>query len=190
MDENKIIAATIKLLDAVGVDQTDANFQDTPKRVARAYKEMLEGQDVATLNETLQKIFKSSFPSTYKGMVIARNVKAIGMCPHHLLPITYNIDIVYISDRMALGLSKMARVARLLAKRLTLQETLTQDIADAFMTHLNVKGVMVVVKGTHGCMKYRGIKEDSMVITSSIAGLFETDFAARQEALALIANGK
>ncbi len=101
-----------------------------------------------------------------------------------------NADIAYIAEDYALGLSKFGRVAQLLSKRPVLQETLTQDILDTFVNQLKPKGVMVVVRGSHGCMSYRGIKQNSTIITSSVSGVFEKDLGARQEFLALIANGK
>lgn len=191
IEKEKIILGVNMILDGLNCDIEHENFKETPERVARAYMEMLRGQSSIFLEQELNSIFSKSFPTNYEGIVIAPHCEAIGMCPHHLLPIRYYIDMAYIADKQALGLSKLARVAQLLAKRLVLQETLTQDILETFVRMLKPKGVMVVIRGSHGCMSYRGIKEkNSNIITSSVNGVFEEDIAARQEFLALIANGK
>lgn len=191
IDTEKIRIGVATILEGLNVDMEDENFQETPDRVARAYIEMLGGQEIGILNNELSSIFSKSFPTEYEGIVIAPHCETIGMCPHHLLPIRYEIDIAYIANKRALGLSKLPRVAQLLSKRLVLQETLTQDILDVFVKSLKPKGVIVVIRGSHGCMSYRGIKEkNSKIITSSLYGVFETDPIARQEFLALIANGK
>lgn len=191
LDKERLIAGVTAILEGLHCDLEDENFKETPERVARAYIEMLKGQASDLLEKELESIFSKSFPTTYEGIVIAPSCETISVCPHHLLPIRYNIDIAYIANKKALGLSKLARVAQILSKRLVLQETLTQDIVDTFVKKLRPKGIMVVVRGSHGCMSYRGItQKDSNIITSSVHGIFQTDLAARQEFLALIANGK
>lgn len=180
MIEPKLIEkSTALMLEGLGCNLEDANFKDTPKRVAKALIEILDGQD--KLEEKIQKIFSKSFPTSYKGMVTQKNIKAIGMCPHHMQPIQYMIDIGYIPNGEALGLSKLVRLAELLAARMVLQETLTQDIVEVMMKNLNARGAIAVVRGSHGCMVNRGVKQEVITTTSSISGTFEGDFAARQE---------
>lgn len=187
--ENYSIADGVKIiLSALGVDLTDENFTDTPNRVAKAFTEILSGQNEADLESQKQKIFSKSFPTTYKGIVAQKHIKAIGMCPHHLQPIKYDIDLGYIANKQAVGLSKLARVTKLLAGRLVLQESLTQDILDIFVKELKPAGVMVIVRGEHGCMSNRGISQNIITTTSSISGIFEKDIAARQEFLTLNGN--
>ena len=183
MNDQKIKLAIESLLDGLGVNWPgDQNFHETPTRVLKAYKEILIGQD----NEKeVEKIFAKSFPTTYKGLVAQKGIKTTGMCPHHLLPIKYSIDIGYIANNQALGLSKLVRISKLLSARLVLQETLTQDIVDAFVNNLKVAGVIVVVRGEHGCMCHRGVNQNVITTTSSIYGTFDGDYAARQEFLTL-----
>lgn len=161
-----------------GLDITDVNFKDTPKRVARAYYEIFEG-----INSTheIEEILSTSFPSTYNGMVVAKGIRCFSMCPHHLLPVEYYIDFGYIADKTALGISKLSRFIELLAKQPILQETFTHNIMQIFKDHVNPKGTIVQVKGRHMCMAMRGVKQpDSWTYTSEIDGLFE-ESAVREE---------
>ena len=180
--------AVTDMLVAFDVSLNDENFKDTPARVAKAFKEILCGQDKLLLDAEITKIFSKSFPTTYKGIVAQKHIKAIGMCPHHLQPIKYDIDLGYIANKQAVGLSKLARVTKLLAGRLVLQESLTQDILDVFVNQLKPAGIIVIVRGEHGCMSNRGISQNIITTTSSVFGTFESDIAARQEFLALNGN--
>lgn len=184
-DEHEIEQGVILILEGIGVDTSNANFSETAKRVTKAYREILCGQGN---DKEIEKIFAKKFPTTYKGLVAQKDIKTTGMCPHHLLPIKYSIDIGYIADGQALGLSKLVRIAKLLSGRLVLQETLTQDIVDEFVKNLGVAGVIAVVRGEHGCMCHRGVNQNVITTTSSIQGLFEGDWAARQEFLTLNNN--
>jgi len=173
------------MLQSMGIDLTDENFKDTPKRVAKAYAEILRHQDDNDRKNFLLTIKDKSFPTTYHGIVAQKRIKAISMCPHHMQPIHYEIDIGYVAKDRALGLSKITRIAEALAARMVLQETLTDDIADFFEKEINTKGVIVIVRGKHGCMTNRGVKQDIVTTTSSIRGIFEKDPPLRQEFLAL-----
>lgn len=186
VNDTQFTSAVENMLMAFNVDLNDENFKDTPKRVLKAFKEMLAWQDESKRSKALDEIFTKSFPSTYRGVVAQKSIKTISMCPHHLQPIHYKIDIGYIAKSKALGLSKLARIAEILSSRLVLQETLTQDLADVMYTKLDTAGVMVVVNGVHGCMTNRGVKQDIVTTTSSIKGLFEGDIPLRQEFLSLI----
>ncbi len=184
--EGDILRGIRLILSGLRVDLKDPNFKGTPERVLRSYYEIFEGE-TKDLDKKLKEIFSASFPSEYDGLVIESKIKVFSTCPHHMRDIEYNIDVGYISTKgRALGLSKIARVAKLLARRLVLQETLTHEICDAFMKNLKADGVMVVVKGKHNCMRMRGIENpDSITTTSSVGGLFKTDKAARNEFLEL-----
>lgn len=176
------------VLNAMGIDLTDKNFKDTPKRVAKAYQEILRFQDNQDLSSYIEGILDKSFPTTYKGIVGQKNIKAISMCPHHMQPIHYSIDIGYVADKNALGLSKITRIAEAQAARMVLQETLTESIANVFDKDLGTSGVMVVVRGKHGCMTNRGVRQDIVTTTSVVKGIFEYDSPLRQEFLTLNNN--
>lgn len=173
------------MLRAMGIDMADENFKDTPKRVAKAYSEILRYQDKNDLDSFLLTIIDKSFPTDYTGIVAQKKIKAISMCPHHMQPIHYEIDIGYVAKDKALGLSKITRAVEALAARMVLQETLTDDIADFFAYKIKAKGVIIIVRGKHGCMSNRGVKQEIVTTTSSIRGIFEEDWPLRQEFLAL-----
>jgi len=181
-DKYKVEKAVGDLLSALGIDWiNDDNFKETPIRVSKAMKEMNAG-----LYEEYNgvKVFKSD----YKGMISFNNISAIGLCPHHLLPIEYEISFAYIPTQYVLGLSKVPRVIKNLCSRPVLQEDLTKDIVEYFEKKLHPLGMAVVVKGIHGCMKYRGIKEAEIVKTSELTGPFLTEPDAREEFYQLINN--
>lgn len=182
---NKVAESVKDTLEAMGIDLTDENFKDTPNRVARAYGEILMWQDDIERQNYIETILQKSFPTTYHGIVAQKNIKTVSMCPHHMQPIQYSIDIGYVADKKALGLSKLVRIADTLSGRMVLQETLTEEIARVFYNQLMTKGVIVIVRGKHGCMTNRGVKQDVVTTTSTVLGIFEKDTALRQEFLAL-----
>ena len=173
---------------AVGTDLTNENFRETPKRVVKATLEMLKYEDNELLQTELDDLFKKSFPSKYEGMVIVDNIKAKSVCPHHMLPVKYNVDVAYISKKgKAIGLSKLPRLVKILAMRRVLQETYTSDIAQTLYEGLQADGVICLVRGEHTCMTCRGTNEtDAVTTTSSVLGIFKKDLGARQEFLSLI----
>jgi len=174
------------LNDEFGLDLKDVNFKDTPKRVARAYYEIFEG--VKNTKEQTKEILDSSFPSDLNEMIISKNIHVYSMCPHHLLPVEYDISVGYIPDGRVLGISKLSRLVEILAKRPVLQETLTHEIVDYLNMSLGVKGAICKIEGVHFCMKMRGVKQqNSKMITSAISGAFkDKNNGARTEFLQLI----
>jgi len=182
-DQEKIKKATIMLLDGLGVSLDDPNFKETPDRVARTYEEMFKGKGC---EKEIKRMLSSKFPSEYKGMVIIDQIKAHSMCPHHLLPVEYDIDFVYIPRGHALGLSKIVRFIRLLSLNAVLQEDLTKKIIDIFNDEINPLGCMVVVKGVHNCMKCRGVKSSGRCITSEVRGDFLKDADLKLEFFELL----
>jgi len=166
----------------LGLDLSDPNFTDTPKRVAKAYQEIFSG--LIDVDKQITNILQSSFPANNKcdEMIISVNNLIYSMCPHHLLPVEYLIDIAYIpSDKgYVLGISKLSRIAEILAKRPVLQETLTTDIGKA-IERVNPRGVAVKVKGNHFCVRMRGVKKQSSIITSYTSGSFRNNPATRNE---------
>lgn len=156
----------------LGMKIDNENFRETPKRVAKAFLEMLSGEKDTT--EQINEILKKSFPSEYKGMIIGSNIKVYSMCPHHLLPVSYTVNVGYIPSNKVIGASKLARLVNILAKRAVLQEDFTKDIADWLMGGINAAGIIVQVYGQHMCMECRGIKQSqSSIVTSEIRGNFE-----------------
>lgn len=166
-----------------GLDLSDENFKDTPKRVARAYAEIFAG--VKDTDKQIAAVLGSSFPCETHDMVIAKDVRVYSMCPHHFLPVEYKVSIGYIPGSRVLGISKLARIAEIFAKRPVLQEQFTQDIVDALMS-IDCSGAMCMVEGRHFCMIMRGVQQTgSATITSAIKGAF-ADAATRAEFMSLI----
>lgn len=169
--EQGMILILTGLHKAFGLDITNENFRLTPKRFARAYYEIFEG---INNKKELHNIAETSFPSSYNGMIIGKDIRVFSMCPHHFLPVEYIINVGYIPDKKTIGISKLTRVVDLLSKQPELQEMLTDNIADTLMRELKPKGVIVQVKGRHFCMIMRGVKQfDSWTLTSSIKGVFD-----------------
>ena len=166
-----------------GLDIKDPNFDGTPQRVARAYYEIFEG---INCDKDLCEIANTSFPSEYEGMVVVKNIQVFSMCPHHFLPVEYQVNVGYIPDKKTVGLSKLARIVEILAKRPELQEMFTENISKILTTELSPKGVIVQVKGRHMCMVMRGVKKDSWTLTSSVTGPFRDDDKTRAEFMSQI----
>jgi GTP cyclohydrolase I len=172
---------------AFGIDVSNENFTETPSRVRRAYSEIFAG--AARTEEKVSKILASGFPCQSSEMVIVRDVRVFSMCPHHLLPVDYNIHVAYIPSvgGRVLGISKLPRLVELLAKRPVLQEELVFDVTNKLMTVAGVEGAACLAYGTHYCMAMRGAKQENAVtITSSMTGLFMDDPAVRSEFLSLV----
>lgn len=160
--------------------EDDPDMNETPKRIAKMYEYFFREEDPSSH-------FKKKFPTDNDEMIIVRDLRAVSLCPHHLLPIEYRIHIGYIPNGEALGLSKFSRIARAVASVPILQENLTTKLVDLFDQNLKNNGVMVVVQGVHGCMKYRGVFEStSETITSAIKGFFATNEKTKKEFLDLI----
>lgn len=178
----QIFAEALKEL---GVNLKDPNFIDTPKRVAKSMRHFFRNER----DEVIADIKKKVFPSSHDQIVMVKDIEAFGMCPHHLLPIIYNVAIGYIPHGKVLGLSKLARLAIAEFSYPKLQEDATKDIADTMEDMLNTRGIMVVVKGVHGCMRCRGIEMNSTCITSECRGILRADGGAKSEFLKLLGNG-
>lgn len=171
------------LLVRVGENPNREGLQRTPERVARMYDELLAGYQtdpVALINGAI-------FEADYDDIVIVRDIDFFSLCEHHLLPFYGQAHVAYIPDRKILGLSKIPRTVEMFARRLQVQENLTQQIAEFLETTLQPKGVAVVVEAAHMCARMRGIKRHSTrMVTKVMRGIFKTDRQARQELLALL----
>lgn len=174
------------------------DFKDTPKRVTKFYSEMiLDSEDIKA---KVAEICSTMFPSSYSGMIVLPNIRTVGFCPHHMLPVTYTIHIGYIPNKsfggdptvsFVLGASKPERISRLLSSDAILQETLTQNIADTIAASIAPDGLGVVVKGQHSCMNIRGIKNPcSSMVTSEMFGSFLDIQTVREEFFKMIEIGK
>jgi GTP cyclohydrolase I len=168
------------LLEGMGVDLASEDFRDTPKRVAKLYREML----------TPEPNNWATFPAKTSDLVILRGHKVFGLCPHHLQPVEIRACVGYIPNKKTVGLSKLARVVETQLTKPLMQEDLANLVADEIEEHLEPKGTGVVLAGVHGCMKFRGVESDGDVITSVMRGVFLLNPAARSEFLQLIGSPK
>jgi len=170
--------AVADLLVALGHDPTDEHLVETPRRVARAYSELL----------TPRPFDLTTFPNDegYDELVLARDIPFQSLCQHHLLPFHGVAHVGYVPDGRILGLSKLARVVELFARGLQVQERLTQQVADWLDEQLEPKGVGVVLEAEHLCMSLRGVRASgSRTVTSAVHGLLRDDGRSRQEFFAL-----
>lgn len=179
---DKLTKDIIEVLKDLGVDLEDANFKGTPERVAKMYKHFFRGSSPNDIRKIMEKVF----PSSNDQMVIVSNIECFGMCPHHLVPIVYKVDIGYIPNGKVIGLSKLVRLCVALSGYPKLQEDFTKEIADVIEHYLNTSGLMVVVNGIHGCMRCRGVEQPAKTITSDVRGLLRMVPSARTEFLELI----
>ena len=172
-----------QLLAELGEDPSREGLLDTPKRVEKAFKFLTSGYgaDVdATLNNAL-------FSVDYNEMVIVRDIDFYSLCEHHLLPFFGKCHVAYIPQGRVLGLSKMPRLVDIFARRLQIQERLTNQIAQTICQKIDPLGVAVVMEATHLCMSMRGVeKQNSVAATSAMLGVFREDARTRMEFLELI----
>jgi GTP cyclohydrolase IA len=183
VDLERAAAAVRELLLAVGEDPDREGLRDTPGRVARAYAETFAG-----MWQSPQDALSRTFAVDHSELVIVRDIEVYSTCEHHLVPFHGVAHVGYIpaSDGRVTGLSKIARLVDVFAKRPQVQERLTTQIADALVDHLHAQGVLVVVECEHLCMSMRGVrKPGAMTITSAVRGQL-TSPATRAEAMSLI----
>lgn len=170
-----------------GLDLSDTNFADTPKRVSRMYDEVFSG--LINTKKQVKDVLSHSFPSNYDQMIALKDIEVFSMCPHHFLPVHYHVSVAYIpsKDGQVIGISKLARLVEILAKRPVLQEQFTEDITKALKSIEGCRGAACVARGVHYCMVMRGVKQDKAItITSSMKGVFLEKQEARQEFLELV----
>lgn len=179
---DKVFFAASDLLGALGVDLTDENYRETPAR----FGSYLEAAFTYDISKDLEKWKKSVFPTKYAGMITQTGVQGYSMCPHHLLPVEYKIDLAYIPRDSVIGLSKLARIAIACCKTPALQEDLAVNIADTLEEVLQTDNVAVLASGVHSCMTVRGVRASgSKTITSIFRGDFYSDLNTRNEFLSL-----
>jgi len=185
MDKKKIEKAIKMLLEAVGEKTRRDGILKTPQRVANMYEEILGG-----MNKSPEKELEVVFEKEHDEIILLKGIPLYSICEHHMLPFIGKAHVAYIpKGNRVTGLSKLARVVDILAKRLQVQERLTTDVADIIMKKLKPKGVMVVIEAEHLCMSMRGVKKPGVLtVTSAVRGVFRKNKKTRSEALALI-NG-
>ena len=183
-DDAKITEGVRLILEGIGEDPERSGLRETPARVARMYREVFAGigKDASQLVTVVEG-------ADHDEMIMVRDIPLFSMCEHHLIPFSGRAHVAYIpnKEQQITGLSKIARVVDLLAKRPQVQERLTTEIAEALDAALSPRGVFVVIECEHLCMTMRGIKKPgSVTVTSAVRGLFRTDARTRQEAMSHI----
>ena len=175
------------ILPAVGEDLNRPGLKDTPMRAAKAFSFLTSGY-----SKTLEEVTNSAvFPSDNHEMVLVKNIEFYSLCEHHLLPFYGRVHIAYLPEGQVLGLSKFARITEMFARRLQIQENLTQQIAEAVADVTKARGVAVVIDSAHMCMMMRGVgKQESTTRTVSFVGDFKTDKDARREFLSAVPFGR
>ncbi|MFH1594265.1 MAG: GTP cyclohydrolase I FolE [Candidatus Omnitrophota bacterium] len=183
MDRQKIIKAMKMILEAVGDNPRRADLLDTPRRVADMYEEVLSG-----IKKDPGKELEVLLSADHDEIVLLKDIPIFSICEHHLLPFIGKAHVAYVpKDNRVTGLSKLARVVDVFAKRLQVQERLTTQIADTIMKKLKPKGVMVVIEAEHLCMSMRGVKKPGVTtVTSAVRGIFRSNSKTRSETLDLI----
>jgi len=174
------------LLRWAGDDPRREGLRDTPARVVRAYEEFFEGYD-----QDPEEILRRTFEETdgYDEMVLLKDIRLESHCEHHMVPIIGKAHVAYLPDRRVVGISKLARVVEVYAKRLQIQEKLTAQIANAISDVLQPKGVAVVIEAAHQCMTTRGVRKPGVtMVTSRMLGAFREDHMTRREFMGLIGN--
>ncbi|WP_116449639.1 GTP cyclohydrolase I FolE [Blastococcus litoris] len=184
VDQARAAAAVRELLIAVGEDPDRPGLQDTPARVARAYAETFAG-----LSQDPYDILATTFDEDHDEMVLVKDIPMYSTCEHHLVPFHGKAHVGYIpaEDGRVTGLSKLARLVEVYARRPQVQERMTRQIADALNEVLKPRGVIVVIEAEHLCMAMRGIrKPGSTTVTSAVRGMFRDSAATRNEAMSLV----
>lgn len=186
MDQAKIQAALRDILLVIGEDPSREGLVETPRRVAEMYAELFSGIDQDPL-----EVLSVGFEAGHQEMVVIKDIPFYSMCEHHLLPFFGTVHIGYIPNGRVVGISKLARLVEILARRPQLQERLTTQIADSIAKGLKPQGVAVVIEAEHMCMIMRGVeKAGSKVMTSANRGLFRRNPTTRAEFFSLVLKGK
>jgi GTP cyclohydrolase I len=185
VDKPRIERAVREILAAVGEDPDREGLKETPARVARMYAELFAG-----LHEDPRLHLQKFFTEKYDEMVLVRDISFNSTCEHHLLPFMGKAHVGYVPNGRVLGLSKLARVVEVVARRPQVQERMTETVANLLMEELQAKGVAVVIEATHTCMTIRGIrKPGSLCVTSAMKGIFRSNLSSRSEVMNLIYGG-
>jgi len=171
------------IIASVGEDLTRPGLADTPERAAKAFQFLTRGY-----NQTLDEVINGAlFPSDSEEMIIVKDIELYSLCEHHLLPFIGKAHVAYIPTGKVLGLSKIARIVDMFARRLQIQEQLTVQIAECVQEITSASGVGVIIEAKHMCMMMRGVeKQNSSMKTSAMLGTFRSNQATRNEFLSLL----
>jgi GTP cyclohydrolase I len=185
MNTSKIETLIHELLVEIGEDPQREGLQKTPHRVAAAFEFLTSGY-----RTDIDRLLNGAvFTQETNSMVIVKDIEVYSMCEHHMLPFFGRCHIGYIPDGRVFGVSKLARLVDMYARRLQLQERLTEQISKAVLDLVGAKGVGVMIEARHLCMMMRGVeKQNSVMITSSVLGTFRDSTATREEFLGLVGN--
>jgi GTP cyclohydrolase I len=174
----EVAALVHDLLNELGEDPERPGLVRTPERVSRMYYELLAGYQT----DLTELVNGAVFESDYRNMVTVRNIEFYSLCEHHMLPFFGHAQVAYVPDGRIIGLSKIPRLVEMFARRLQVQERMTQQIAETLNAILHPKGVAVLVEGSHMCAMMRGVKKsEARMTTSAMLGLFESDKQLRDE---------
>jgi len=194
IDLTKAESAAKELLANLGLDLTDPNYEDTPRRMVGVLAEFTSSLREESEKE-LEEHFSVLFPKhndrkvKYKGMIVQSPVRVYSLCSHHMLPVIYDIAFAYIpKNGKQIGFSKIVRILRHIAKRPMNQEDFTQEVVDLFYKKLQPQGLAIVVSGVHLCMKMRGVHCEAINKTSAVKGDFKDYERTRDEFLSLATN--
>lgn len=172
----------IRMLEYIGENPKREGLLETPKRVIKAWDFIFSGY-----KEKTQDFIKTFDEKTYDEMVLLKDIEMYSMCEHHVLPFFGKAHVAYIPDKKVIGISKLARIVNMFSRRLQIQERLCQQITDCLMNELQPKGAACVIEAQHLCMKMRGVeKQNSVMVTSSLKGVFLEKISAREEFMRLI----
>ena len=171
------------ILTALGEDPERPGLLKTPVRVENSLRWLTRGYEMSVADAVGDAVFEENHSS----MILVRDIEMYSLCEHHLLPFFGRAHVAYIPDRRILGLSKLPRIVEVFARRLQVQERLSDQIADAIMDVLQPHGVGVLIEATHLCMAMRGVeKQNSRTVTSAVRGIFRSDLRSREEFLRLV----
>lgn len=174
-----------KIIKELGEDPDRAGLRDTPARVEKSLKFLTEGYS----KKIDDVIGGAIFEEDYNELVLVKDIEIYSLCEHHMLPFVGRAHVGYIPDKRVIGLSKIARVVDIFARRLQLQERLTKEIVEALQDKLKPKGVAAIIEAEHYCMMMRGVeKQNSKMVTSAMRGIFLKDLRTREEFLKLTAR--
>ena len=183
MSQKDLEKAVEEILVNIGEDPKREGLLKTPKRVAKSFQFLTKGYE----QDPKEIMNQALFSTTNDEMVLVRDIEFYSLCEHHLLPIIGRVHVAYIPNGKVVGLSKIPRVVEVFARRLQIQEQLTEQIADAINEAIAPKGVAVVVHARHMCMEMRGVEKiNSTTVSSALRGLFKSDLRTRNEFFNLI----
>ncbi|MCZ6545248.1 MAG: GTP cyclohydrolase I FolE [Chloroflexi bacterium] len=186
IDTDRIRAAVREILLAIGEDPDREGLVETPRRIAESYAEIFGG-----VQQDPNGLLRVGFEEGHDEMVVLRDIPFYSMCEHHLLPFHGIAHVAYVPRGRVVGISKIARLVEVLARRPQLQERLTSQIADSLMEALEPDGTAVAIEAEHLCMTMRGVKKPgSRMVTSAMRGTFQSQVETRQEFLAFVSPGR